>query len=86
MTDRDRVKELLDDFGVVYEERQAEVYESENYPEDPPWPATNKFHHEYNANITIRAGAGPKNDGYSDFVTVIDFDEEGNFMKWGAWE
>lgn len=36
--------------------------------------------------IEIRQGDGPRNVGYTGFLTSLEFDDEGNFVAWGCWE
>jgi hypothetical protein len=41
---------------------------------------------ELKIGVVISEGAGPKNIGYSGFLTAVGFDADGNLVSWGAWE
>lgn len=36
--------------------------------------------------ITIEAQTGPKNKGYTGFVAIFSFEEDGSFSDVGLWE
>lgn len=42
--------------------------------------------HEGTRYVTVEAFAGPKNTGYSGFLTSVAFDADGQMTEWGAWE
>lgn len=46
--------------------------------------------HEHEAEgvryVTVAEADGPKNTGYSGFLTSIGFDADGQMTEWGAWE
>jgi len=80
MTDYEKLKSLLKDFGVKYEEEiDTEIIE---YSTDKilcdkgKSIIVNEMNNDYNGKVT----------GYSMFFTTFDFTEEGKFIQMGAWE
>ena len=63
MTDYERLKQLLTDFGVGFEEMQIEKAKM----------------------IDCKEGR-EKIIGYTLFYTLFEFNEDGVFMRMGAWE
>lgn len=77
MNDYDKLKTLLDEFGVKYEESIEQSKE---------WPSGKVF--DENAKIImVKSDEGcEKVTGYSGFLTCFDFTNEGKFIQMGAWE
>lgn len=73
MTDLEKLKNLLDEFGIVYDEAPSE--------DIPP-----NLRSEGGADITVYADGGPKNKGYLGFFTDFAFDKDGKFVEMGSWE
>ncbi len=73
MTDLEKLKNLLDEFGIVYEEAP-----SENIPPN--------FRSEKGTDIIISSEDGPKNLGHFGFYTDFAFDKDGKFVEMGSWE
>lgn len=70
MTDLERWRVWLAEFGIVFEE--------EIFRDADRIPA--------GTTLAIEANTGPKNDGYTGFMTVVKFDRDGVFVSIGAYE
>ncbi|HEX20688.1 MAG TPA: hypothetical protein ENG78_07715 [Acidiferrobacteraceae bacterium] len=73
MTDRDKLKKLLTEFGVGFEERS-----NDNTPYDP-------YRNVGDSLIICKEGEN-KIGGYFTFFTEFVFHEDGSFKQMGAWE
>lgn len=80
MTDQDKLKALLGEWGVPYSEEDG-TFRSPG-GEDVPLKA-----------VTVGGAGGgmgvpesPKVDGYCGFYTRFEFGEDGSFRVMGAWE
>lgn len=71
-TDKQTFTVMLDRAGVVY--RDVPDSERTTHPE----PGV--------THIEIKAKTGPKNDGYTDFVTYAHFDASDTLIGWSVWE
>lgn len=70
MTDLEKLKKLLDEFGVEYSEDKKTTEQH--------------YKHDFIA-ITCVAGK-KKVEGYSGFITIFEFTLDGKFIQMGAWE
>lgn len=81
MTDRERLTTLLREFGVHFEEADAQEWWPGEHA-DPPWPRPDAPQIKITpAHVTIPSRGGPKNGGYDGFVCIFDFEDDGSFMK-----
>jgi hypothetical protein len=76
VTDRQALKTIFGRVGIVYEEN-----------DDPgELPTGYESRLPYNSVLTVTQGAGPLNQGYTDFLTTFFFDAAGTLLCMGAWE
>lgn len=69
MTDKEKLEQLLTEFGVGFKNHD---------PANPEWPT--------GPNCISCFGSDARIDGYGGFYTLFEFDEQGKFIKMGAWE
>ena len=79
MTDRDRLRALLTDFGVYFIETEPEEHWAGKLS-NPPWPRPENPDIDP-AEIRIPADGSPKNDGYGGFYCAFKFDGDGTFIE-----
>lgn len=70
LTDLEKLKQLLEQFGVGYTEERIEKYRDDGKPR-----------------TFIKCECGDKKvEGYGGFVTLFEFDADGEFLVMGAYE
>lgn len=70
MSDEQTLREMFERAGIVVEEGEG-----------GEWQIPRAHHY-----ITVTAGCGPKNEGYSMFVAEFGFNEDGSLDRIGVWE
>jgi hypothetical protein len=77
MSDLKDLKDLLDRFGLGYEDRPRSVVEPGFPPPEDPTPWLRRL---------VIGTDGEKNLGYGGFVCEFYFDDDEQFVKVGVWE
>lgn len=82
MNDLQTLRDVFDRAGIVYKVMPRRVREPGSPDAQPRYVDSP----DGAQRIEITEGEGPKNKGYSGFITVMEFTADGSLDTVGAWE